>query len=77
MRRKLKVKAEHKELEKRTVERYAWFPKTLDDNYRVWLEKYYVRQTYYIWDRRGRWVDTQSWSISTEQSKMLKNIKGE
>lgn len=77
MRFKLKIKANTKEYSKRVVTRYALFPRTLKDNYFVWLEKYYVEQTYYIWNRRGRWVNTNSWGESTEQRKMLEVIKGE
>lgn len=77
MRLKLKVKADTKQYTKRVVTRYALFPRTLKDNYFVWLEKYYVEQTYYIWNRRGRWSDTDSWSESTEQRKMLETIKGD
>jgi hypothetical protein len=77
MRLKLKVKAETKEYTKRKVVRFALFPRTLKDNYFVWLEKYYVEQTYYIYRRRGRWSDTDTWSESTEQRKMLEVIKGD
>jgi hypothetical protein len=77
MRRKLKVKAETKEHTKRVIKRYAYFPKELKDGYFVWLESYYVEQTYYIWNRRGRWVNTDSWSESTEQRTMLDIIKGD
>jgi hypothetical protein len=55
MRRKLWVKAEYEQGSERVVERYAWLPKALGDDYQVWLEKYYVKQRYYIWDRVGRW----------------------
>lgn len=77
MRIKLNVKAEVAEFTKRTVVRYAWRPMTLKDDYGVWLEKYYVEQTYFIWNRKGRWRDTKSWSESTEQRNMLEVIKGE
>ena len=75
MRRKLEVKADHKEYSKRIIKRYALFPRTLDDNYQVWLELYYVKQIYYIWNRRGRWTDRETWSESTEKRKFLKSIK--
>ena len=75
MRRKMPVKAEIEEYSKRIIQRYAYFPKVLKDNYFVWLEKYYVKQTYYIIRRKGEWYDTETWSESTEQSKFLKSIK--
>jgi len=75
MRRKLKVKADHKEYSERTIVRYAWFPVTLDDNYQVWLEKYYVKQKYFIFGRRGEWVKQKTWSESTEKRKFLNSIK--
>lgn len=77
MRIKLKVNADNKEYAKRVVTRYAFFPRTLKDNYFVWLEKYYVEQTYYIFNRKGRWINTNTWGESTEQRKMLEVIKGE
>lgn len=75
MRRKLKVKADHEAGDERTVKRYAWFPKSLNDDYQVWLETYYVRQRYYIWDRLGRWRDEKTWSESTEKRRLLNSIK--
>ena len=75
MRRKLKVKATTPEGTKRIVKRYAWFPKTLKDNYQVWLEYYYVEQTYYIFRRKGEWIDRDTWSESTEKRKLLNSIK--
>jgi len=75
MRWKLPVKAETKEYSERIVTRFAWFPKSLKDNYRVWLEPYYVKQTYYIWNRRGKWCDSETWSESTEQRRFLNSIK--
>jgi hypothetical protein len=75
MRRKLKIKADHKEHEKRVVKRYAWFPKTLDDDYFVWLEHYYIQQTYWIYNRKGRWHDRDTWSESTEKKRFLESIK--
>jgi hypothetical protein len=75
MRRKLRVKADHNHGDERIVERYAWFPRSLDDNYQVWLERYYVKQRYYIWDRKGRWRDQESWSESTEKRRFLNSIK--
>lgn len=75
MRRFRKPKFEAEEHAKRVVERFAWFPITLDDHYQIWLEKYYVQQTYYIIGNEGWWSNQKSWSISTEQKNMLKNIK--
>jgi hypothetical protein len=75
MKRKLKVKADHHNGAERIVERYAWFPKSLDDDYQVWLETYYVRQIYYIWDRRGRWCNDKTWSERTEKRRFLNSIK--
>lgn len=75
MRRKLEVKADHDDGAERKVKRYALFPKSLDDDYQVWLETYYVRQRYFIWNRVGRWVNVDTWSESTEKRKFLKSIK--
>lgn len=75
MRWKLKIKADHKEGEERIIKRYALFPKTLNDNYRVWLESYYVKQKYWIFRRKGEWSDRETWSESTEKRKFLKSIK--
>ena len=75
MRRKLKVKADHKEYSERTIVRYAWVPTKLDDNYQVWLEKYYVNQKYYIFNCKGEWLKKSTWSESTEKRKFLKSIK--
>lgn len=77
MRLKLKVKAEVKEYSKRKIKRFAYLPKVLKDNYFVWWEEYYVEQTYIIWRRRGRWEDTKTWSVKTEQRNMLDVIKGD
>jgi len=75
MRWKLEVKAETKEYSERIITRYALFPKSLDDNYRVWLERYYVKQKYYIFRRNGEWSDQKTWSESTEKKKFLDSIK--
>ena len=75
MRWKLKTKADHKDGTERIITKYAVFPKALDDNYQVWLERYYVNQRYYIWDRKGRWRDQRTWSESTEKRKFLNSIK--
>ena len=75
MRRKLKTKADHKDGTVRIIKRYALFPKALDDNYQVWLERYYVKQKYWIFDRKGRWRDEKTWSESTEKRKFLDSIK--
>ena len=75
MRWKLEVKAETKEYSERIITRYALFPKSLDDNYRVWLEHYYIKQVYYIYSRKGEWRDRETWSESTEQRKFLNSIK--
>lgn len=75
MRRKLKTKADHKDGTERVITKYAVFPKTLDDDFCVWLERYYIKQKYYIWDRKGRWRDWRTWSESTEKRKFLDSIK--
>lgn len=75
MRWKLKTKAEHKDGTVRIITKYAVFPKTLDDDYCVWLESYYVTQKYWIFDRKGRWLDQKTWSEGTEKRKFLNSIK--
>ena len=75
MRWKLKVKAETKEFDERITKRYALFPRALDDDYRVWLEHYYTKQVYHIYNRKGKWRDRETWSESTEQRKLLNSIK--
>lgn len=75
MRWKLKVKAKANEGEHRVITRFALFPRVLDDNYRVWLERYYVRQIYWIFRRKGEWCDKNTWSESTEKKKFLNSIK--
>lgn len=75
MRWKLSVKADHKEGAERIIKRYALHPKTLDDNYRVWLEYYYVKQRYWIYQRKGEWRDRETWSESTQKRHFLNSIK--
>jgi len=75
MRWKLKTKADYKEGTERVIKKYALFPKTLDDDYRVWLESYYVKQRYWIFRRKGEWTDRETWSESTEKKSFLDSIK--
>ena len=75
MKWKLTVKAETAVGTERIVERYALFPVALSDNYRVWLEKYYVKQKYFVFGRKGEWTDRETWSESTEKLRFLKSIK--
>lgn len=75
MRRLRKYKFKAKDNTVRVVERFAWFPITLDDHYQVWLEKYYVKEKYYIYGRNAWWSRIKSWSVLTEQKNMLKDIK--
>jgi hypothetical protein len=77
MRWKLTVNFDHKDGERKIEKRYALFPRTLDDNYRVWLESYYVEQYYWIYNRKGEWRDRKTWSESTEQRNVLATIKGD
>jgi len=55
----------------RVVVRFALFPKTLNDDYCVWLEKYYKKQEYLA---RG-WFDRNTWYISTNHKKLLEKLK--
>lgn len=75
MRWKLKTKAECKDGTERVIQRYALFPRTLNDEYRVWLERYYVKQRYWIFKRKGEWTDRETWSESTQKRLFLDSIK--
>lgn len=76
MRFKLDPVPQPEKFARRTEKRFALFPKTLKDEYFVWLETYYSEETYYRFDnRQGRWVETNNWSNSTEQRKILNFVK--
>lgn len=60
----------------RTVVRFAFFPKTLNDKYRVWLEKYYVKQKYYTYGSMTcEWMNQKTWSHATEKKNLLEKLK--
>lgn len=60
----------------RTVVRFAFFPKTLNDKYRVWMEKYYVRQKYFVFTSASdEWMDRETWSHATEKKRLLAKLK--
>ena len=62
--------------DKRVIERFALFPRTLDDKYRVWLEKYYVKQKYHVYHTMSNsWETIETWSQSTQNKKTLDKIR--
>ena len=76
MRFKLGPVPQPEKFAKREVKKFALFPKTLKDEYVVWLETYHSTETYYRFDnRQGRWVETNTWSSYTEQRKILDKIE--
>lgn len=54
--------------DKREIKRFSFFPQKLDDNYVVWLERYYVEQKYY---KSSGWHDSSRWSQSTQNKILL------
>jgi hypothetical protein len=50
---------------KRTVRKFAWFPKCLDDGWKIWLEHYWADQEFKhsqdIIFKYGFWYDKKSY----------------
>ena len=68
MRRKLNIKRVAYDT-KRVTKRFAWFPEVLHDDYKVWLEFYYVEQAFRInMFGEGWWQDQKTWSQSTHEN---------
>lgn len=59
----------------RVVKRFALIPVTLNDGYRVWLEKYYLKQRYSQAGTHGYWLDWDSWCHHTHQNKLLDKLR--
>lgn len=63
--------------QRRVVKKFALRPKILGDNYRVWLEKYYVEEQY--GSRTGSnqhvWHVLHTWSHATEKKNLLEKLK--
>lgn len=60
----------------RVITRFALFPKTLDDKYRVWLEKYYTKQVYRVFSTTSNtWDIIETWSQPTQNKKTLNKLR--
>lgn len=66
-----KAKEKEKSGATREVERFALFPQRLDDNFYVWLEKFYIKQKYF----RDEWVQMETWSQPTQNKKTINRLQ--